>query len=196
MVEVARRRAAELGLANVEHRVMDAERLEVADDSVDGVLCRWALMLMADPGAALREARRVLRPGGRLAFAVWRGPEQNPWVSLAGRVLVARGHVPPPDPEAPSMFSLASDERVRSLLDAAGFPDVRLEDVPIVLRSRDVDDYVATARDTGGAFDTAFAEASEEEQAAIKRELAEAFAPFRANGGYELPGLALVGLAR
>src|ERR1044072_8381346 len=47
MVEGARRRAAELGIGNVEHRVMDAERMDLADDSVDGVLCRFAFMLMA-----------------------------------------------------------------------------------------------------------------------------------------------------
>jgi ubiquinone/menaquinone biosynthesis C-methylase UbiE len=68
MVEAARRRAAQLGLNNVEFRVMDAEHMDLEDDSVDGVLCRWGFMLMADPVAALRETRRVLRDGGRVAF--------------------------------------------------------------------------------------------------------------------------------
>ncbi len=95
MVDVARRRADELGLRNVEHRVLDAERIELEDDSVDGVLCRWGYMLMPNLAAALSETRRVLRPGGRLALAVWSGPERNPWVSLAGRMLVERGHVTP-----------------------------------------------------------------------------------------------------
>ena len=94
MVEVARRRAEALGVTNVEHRVMDAERLELEDDSVDGVLCRFGYMLMPDPEAAFDETRRVLRPGGRLALAVWRSPERNPWISLAGRVLVERGLLP------------------------------------------------------------------------------------------------------
>jgi SAM-dependent methyltransferase len=195
MVEVGRRRAAELELTNVEHCRMDAERLELEDDSVDGVICRWGYMLMADPAAALAETRRVLRPTGRLVFAVWRGPEQNPWVSLAGRVLVQRGHVPPPDPDAPSMFALASDERVRSLLAVAGFTQVQIDDVPVLFVSSDIDEYVATARDTGGAFSTAWADASEAEREAIKDELAQAVAPFEVDGGYELPGLALVAVA-
>jgi SAM-dependent methyltransferase len=195
MVEVGRRRAAELGLTNVEHVQMDAERLELADDSVDGVVCRFAYMLMADPAAALAETRRVLRPDGRVVLAVWRGPEQNPWVAIAGRVLVGRGLVPPPDPEAPSMFALASDDRLRSLLAAAGFTDVRIEDVPIVLVSGDVDEYVATARDTGGGFAKGWAEASEEVRDAMKEQLAVAFHPFKGDGGYELPGLALVAVA-
>ncbi len=121
MVDVARRRADELGLRNVEHRVLDAERIELEDDSVDGVLCRWGYMLMPDPAAALSETRRVLRPGGRLALAVWSGPERNPWVSLAGRMLVERGHVTPSDPGGPGMFTMASEERTQGLLVDAGF---------------------------------------------------------------------------
>jgi ubiquinone/menaquinone biosynthesis C-methylase UbiE len=65
MVEVARRRAEELGLANVEPRVLDAERMDLDDSSVDGIVCRFGYMLMADPAAALAESRRVLREGGR-----------------------------------------------------------------------------------------------------------------------------------
>jgi ubiquinone/menaquinone biosynthesis C-methylase UbiE len=71
MVEVARRRGRELGLTNVDYRVLDAERMDLEDASVDGVLCRWGYMLMADPAAALRETRRVLQRGGRLVFSVW-----------------------------------------------------------------------------------------------------------------------------
>jgi SAM-dependent methyltransferase len=196
MVEVARRRGVELGLTNVDHRQMDAERLELEDDSIDGVICRFAYMLMADPAAALAETRRVLRPGGRLVLAVWRGPEENPWVSIAGRVLAGRGLAPPPDPGAPGMFTMAADERVHSLLDAAGFSEIRTEDVPVPFVAGDVDDYVATARDTGGMFARAWGAASEEERAAVKDELTLAFAPFAADGRYELPGLALVAVAR
>ena len=69
MVAAARRASERLGLANVEHREMDAERMDLDDDSVDGVLCRWGYMLMADPATALAETRRVLRPA-RAAVAV------------------------------------------------------------------------------------------------------------------------------
>ncbi|MGI9316535.1 MAG: class I SAM-dependent methyltransferase, partial [bacterium] len=75
MVDGARRRADELGITNAEFRVMDAENMDLYTESVDGVLCRWGYMLMSDPGAAFKETRRVLRPGGRLCFSVFAGPE-------------------------------------------------------------------------------------------------------------------------
>jgi SAM-dependent methyltransferase len=150
---------------------------------------------MADTAAALAETRRVLRPGGRLVLAVWRGPEKNPWVAIAGRVFVARGLAPPNDPEAPGMFTMAADERVQSLLGAAGFTEIRIDDVPIVFVADDVPDYVSSARETGGVFARAWEAASEDERVAIEEELAGAFVPYEADGGYELPGLALVAVA-
>ena len=194
MVDVARRRAAELGLGNVEHRVLDAEELDLSDDSVDGVICRFGYMLMADPARALAETRRVLRPGGRLVFAAWREGERNPWVATAGRMFVARGLVPPPEPGAPGMFAMASDERIRQLLAGAGFTPRRIEDIPVRFVSESLDDYIAGARETGGLFATVWNEASEELRREMAAELAEAFAPYAVDRGYELPGVA-VGVA-
>ena len=195
MVEVARRRSEAVGVTNVEHRVMDAERIELEDGSVDGVLCRFGYMLMPDPAAALAETRRVLRRGGRLALAVWRGAEQNPWVSIAGRLLVERGLFPPPEPGAPGMFSLGDDERLRGLLEGAGFAIERLEDVEAHFRYSDVDDYIATARETGGQFAKAWDGASEEQRAEMTGELEERFEPFRVEDGYAFTGVALCALA-
>ena len=115
MVDVASRRAEELGLDNVECRVLDAERLDLPDGSVDAVLCRWGYMLMADAAAALRETRRVLRADGRVSCAVFAGPEQNPWAALPLRVLQQRGHIPPPEADAPGILALADWDRLRGL---------------------------------------------------------------------------------
>jgi len=195
MVAVARRRCAELGRRNVDHRVMDAERIELDTNSVDGVLCRFGYMLMSDPAAALSETRRVLRPGGRLALAVWGPPERNPWAAVGGGLLVERGHMPPPEPGAPGVFSMASEERTRALLGGAGFTTVRTEDVPVRFAFRDVDDYVSFITDTAGPFAMVIRGLSADEREAIEAQLGEAFAPFVSDGGYELPGVTLNAVA-
>src|SRR6476659_6513235 len=108
---------------------MEAEWIDLPTASVDCVLCRWGYMLLADPEAALRETRRVLRPEGRLAFAAWDGPEHNAWQTVFSAVLVERGFQEPPDPDAPSMFSFAAAGRIDELLAAAGFQEWRVDAV-------------------------------------------------------------------
>jgi ubiquinone/menaquinone biosynthesis C-methylase UbiE len=196
MVDVARRRGAELGLANVDYRVMDAERIELGDDSVDGVLCRFGYMLMADPAAALAETRRVLRDGGRLALTVWSAPESNPWATILFGLLVDGGHMPPPEPDAPSPFTMAVEGDTRALLDLAGFGAIRTEEVAVRFRFRDIDEYMAFALDTGGAATPVLRGMAADEREALKAQLAAAFAPFTSDEGLALPALALAAAAR
>jgi SAM-dependent methyltransferase len=131
MVEQERRFVAEAGLANIEHQVVDAERMDFEAASVDGVVCRYGYMLMADPAAALSETRRVLREGGRLAFAVWGAPDRNLWAFIPGFALVEAGHLPPPEPDAPGIFAMADPERIRSLVTGAGFAHPELQEVTV-----------------------------------------------------------------
>ena len=195
MVGVARRRGAELGLGNVDHRLMDAERIELDADSVDGVLCRFGYMLMPDPAAAFAETRRVLRPGGRLALAVWGAPERNPWATIGFGLLIERGFLPPPGPSDPGPFALAAEERMRALLEGAGFTAVRTEEVPVRFTFRDLDDYEAFTTDTGGPAALVLRGLAEEQLKALKAQLRVAFSPFAVDGGYELPGVALCAVA-
>jgi SAM-dependent methyltransferase len=196
MVAAAERRSAELGLANVEHRVVDAEQIPLEDASVDGVLCRWGYMLMPDPEAAFAETRRVLRPGGRLAFAVWAEGERNPWATLIRRQLVGRGHVPPPDPAEPGMFFLADRDRLRTLVRDAGFGSLDLEDVELASAHGTFDDYWAVTLDmsayTAGTLQGLPEDEQQDLRAAVERD-AEAF---RSDDGLVLPGVSIVGLAR
>src|SRR2546423_3163306 len=132
MVEAARRGAEARGLGNVEFRVMDAQRMGLPDEAVDAVLSRFGLMLMPDPARALSEGNRVLKPGGRLAFAVWGPPDRNPWIVLIGMTLTQLGHQPPGDPFAPGgMFSIAPSGIAHELMEGAGFAEIRVEEIPV-----------------------------------------------------------------
>ena len=195
MVDVARRYGAELGVENVEFRVTDAEQIDLEDESVDGVLCQSGYMLMADVGAALAETRRVLRSGRRLALSVWGAPERNAWASIGARILIERGHMSPPEPGAPGVFSMADEERTRALLAGARFEEIRTNEVEVRFRFSDVDDYVRWAIDMAGPLSMVIRGLSEGELDEITAQLEVAFAPFSGNSGYTLPGVALCAVA-
>ena len=139
MVDEAHGNGDAMGLRNVEYRQMDAEKMDLDDDSVDGVVCRFGYMLMADPAAALAETRRVLRDGGPLSFGVWGAPDRNPWAAVPGMTLVQRGHMPPPEPGAPGSSPWATPVASAALI-GAGFGEPELEEVAFDFRYADADD--------------------------------------------------------
>jgi ubiquinone/menaquinone biosynthesis C-methylase UbiE len=191
MVEAAERVAREFGITNAEFRVLDAERLEVEDASVDGVLCRFGYMLMGNPAQALRETRRVLRGGGRLAFSVFGEPARNPWMTVARGVMVERGHLPPPDRDEPGLFSLKDPDRIGALLTEAGFAHSEVEEMAIAFRFDDADSLWAYTSELQGPIALAIAKLDDEECQLVRAAIEEGYATFRKNGGYELPGLVL-----
>lgn len=194
MVEASRRRGAELGVKNAEYRVMDAEHIDLPDASVDGVLCRFGYMLMADTGAALAETRRVLRAGGRLALAVWGPVERNPWAAIRSQTLTERGYMQPPEPGAPGPFTMG-EERTRGLLEQAGFRQVRIEEVSIHLPFRDLEAYLGWGTEVSPGFASALARVPEDERASLQAELGERLAAFTTREGYGLPGVVLCAAA-
>jgi ubiquinone/menaquinone biosynthesis C-methylase UbiE len=195
MVDAARRRADELDVSNVEFRTMDAERMDLADASVDGVLCRWGYMLMADPAAALRETRRVLRPGGRVAFSVWGDPASNPWASVPAAALMEHTGAKPPDPLAPGIFAMASEERTRELLDQAGLRPKRVEQVEMEWEFDTPEDHWHYVMDLAGALAMVMRSMPEREQAAVRRLTEQRLEPVVRRPGYNLGGLCLNVLA-
>jgi SAM-dependent methyltransferase len=196
MVAAARRRAEELSVENAEFRTLDAERMDLETDSVDGVLCRWAYMQMIDPAAAFAETRRVLRPGGRLAFSVWAERERNPTLSLAGNVLVELGHTPPPDPQEPSAFFLADPERIRKLVEGAGFAEPEIEEVSFRWRFASRDTYWRYLTETAASASRILRSLSPEAQNTVRKRVHEAARPYYSGEGYDFPAVCLNILAR
>jgi SAM-dependent methyltransferase len=197
MLDGARRRAAELDVGNVEFRVLDAQQIALDDDCVDGVVCRYAYMLMPDPSAAFAETRRVLRRGGRAAFAVWAAMERNPWLAIVGITLGQRGLMPPPPtPAAPGPFSLANPELVEDMLHAAGFAEVRFDEIAVTFAIDGADHYLGLIGDTAGPFGLAIQGLGAADRAAVVSDVDDALRRFAVDGGgYGVPGVALCAVA-
>jgi ubiquinone/menaquinone biosynthesis C-methylase UbiE len=191
MVDVARRFAEARGLANVQHRVLDAERLDLTDNSVDGVVCRFGFMLMADPAAALREARRVLRAGGPLAFAVWSTPERNPWAAIPAITLVQRGHLPPPEPGAPGIFSMGDPSRITELVTSAGFTEPESDEIAFDFRYADFEDIWDALIRLAGPLARAVAVLPDAEREATRAAIEQNVDAYQnADGSYSVPASA------
>ena len=114
--------------------MIGAEWIDLPLASVDAVLCRWGYMLLADPPAALTETRRVLRPNGRVALAVWDSVQHNPWALLPALELIERGLSSPPAQGTPGPFALGDPERVRELLQQAGFAEIDVQSLEVEQR--------------------------------------------------------------
>jgi ubiquinone/menaquinone biosynthesis C-methylase UbiE len=195
MVEAAGRRADELGISNAEFRTLDAERMDLGDGSVDGVLCRWGYMLMADPAAALAETRRVLGEGGRVALSLWGDPARNPWASIPAQALLEQTGAAAPDPLAPGVFAMASEERTRELVGSAGLVAQRVETVEMEWRFESLAEYWHYLVDLKGAIAMVVRSLPEAEQEAVSDEVERRLEPYADGQGYRLPGMCLNVLA-
>jgi SAM-dependent methyltransferase len=195
MVAAAREHAEEVGATNVELRTMQAEWIDLPAASVDGVLCRFGYMLLVDPEAALRETRRVLKPGGRVALAVWDALEHNPWMGVMRQALV-EGGAAPADPDGPGPFSLASPQAVTELLDAAGFDDIEIEPLDLDFAFASVDAWWEHALKTSVTTAEAVDALSPAEHYKLRDLVDAGYAPYvRDDGSLHAPARALVAAA-
>jgi SAM-dependent methyltransferase len=192
MVAAAKREADLRGFNEISHRVLDAERLDLPDGSVDGVVCRFGYMLVDDPVAALAESRRVLRRGGRIALAVWAESTHNPWGTTVGRVLLEHGVIDPPRPDTPGPFRLGAPGSLEGAIERAGLTLVGVDDVPIVWKVPTVSDFWTVTLDLSNVTRTAFAELEPGQRANVQRDAEAALGPYVTSDGVTLPGLARV----
>lgn len=196
MLAVARERAEQLAVDNVEFLRIELEWIDLPTASVDAIVCRWGVMLSTDPAAALHETRRVLRPGGRIAIAVWDEPAANPWATIVGQTMIQLGHAEPPDPNAPGMFALAKPGRLQEMLEAAGFVEVTVEAVEVEREYPGVDAFLEETLDLSLMFSDPYRALDEAGREKVSARMAALAAPYTAvDGSLRLPGRSLVAAA-
>jgi len=175
---------------------MDMQTLDLPDAGFDAVVCRFGYMLVPDPARALQETRRVLRPGGRLAFATWAPAKRNPWATAYGPVLITRGLLEPPAPGEPGQFALGEPELIVSLVRSAGFAQVSVQEVQVEFRFPGWDEYRRVVTSLAAALRQTLEALDDETRDEVDAAARERIERFRSDDGYALPGVALVTSAR
>lgn len=173
MLDIARERAATLGLANVEFMESDAERLDFPDGSFDAVLWRWGLTDLPNPSSALLAIRRMLAANGSFVTAVWdAGPKARPLASVAMTVAREMFDLPSSGGEGPSSSESVEHALARELMHA-GFSDVRTEALALALEFASTGDCIQYLTDVSPVFADLLSGKSPAQQAEYRRRLAE-----------------------
>ena len=141
MVDIAVARAHSHGLSNVHGRRLDLEQIEERDATFDLVYCRDGLQFALDPERAAAEIARVTKPAGRIAVAVWTERGRNPWLGLVLDALSEQLGTPMPPPGIPGPFSLGDATRLAAMFTAAGFTELRSDELEVPLRAPSFDGW-------------------------------------------------------
>ncbi|MEA2454595.1 MAG: hypothetical protein QOI45_857, partial [Thermoleophilaceae bacterium] len=185
-----------LGLGNVSTCVLDLEAIDQPDASYDVVLCREGLMFATDPARALGEIRRVLRPGGRVALAVWGPRARNPWLGVVLDVVTAQIGVPVPPPGIPGPFSLEDADKLAALLAEAGLEDTLVSEVPVPLRVGSFGEWWTRTTALAGPRAKMLEAMPDDAAEALRTRAREAVEPYKTATGLEFPGVTLVAAGR
>lgn len=133
MLRVAKEKAAAMHAKHVVFREADVSALPFAENSMDAVSCRHGFMFFPDMKQAANEMARVLKPGGRIAVAVWAGPEKNYWIDRMIQQIKKHIELPAPRPGAPGMYRCAKPGLIAGLFKTAGLRDIAEREVPVTL---------------------------------------------------------------
>ena len=135
MVAAARRAAERFGATNAQFEVAFADHLPFPDNTFDATVSRFGVMFFPAPPGAIREILRVLKPGGKLALAVWYFAERNPFHTSLSRVIDRYVESPPLAPDAPDAFRFANPGKLLKILREAGVAGARERLLPFTIQA-------------------------------------------------------------
>jgi len=183
----AAREAESRGLTNFHTRVVDGEQLDFADDTFDAVISRVGLIYFPDQLGALTGMRRVLKPGGRVANAVYSTADRNGFFSIPVGIIRERAQLPPPLPGQPGPFSLGGDGVLAGLYAQAGFRNIEVQTVPAPLRMASAAECLRFERESFGALHAMLVSLGSAERESVWAEIERAFEQFDGADGFVGP---------
>lgn len=191
MLRVARRKANQADLDNVEFKEMDAENLEFEDESFDAVTCRFGLMFCPDPVRAISEARRVLKKNRPYVAVTWGDPEKNPSLARVGAIIGQLAPEAAAPPGALGPLSLPDPEKLKELARQAGFEHPEVEPRSLSMEYGSLDEVWNILSEFVPPVVNALSKVDDAKKVQIKEALLEEFGKYRDGGKVKMPALAL-----
>jgi ubiquinone/menaquinone biosynthesis C-methylase UbiE len=187
ILEFAKQLAKKEGLTNIETRVMDGEDLKLVNDSFDAVISRVGLIYFPDQQKALKEMKRVLKKGGRIAAIVYSTPEKNKFFSIPVSVIRRRANLPSPIPGQPGPFSLGTEGVIENALKQAGFINVKSELINSPLNLPSANECIRFEKESFGALHQMMSGLSEAEKKDVWDEIESELKKFETDNGFSGP---------
>ncbi len=192
MLEIARENAAKRGIKNIETKACDVCELPFADNTFDAISCRFGFMFFPDMLLAAKEMFRVLKPGGKIATAVWNVPEKNFWITAIGGTINKNMQLPAPPAEAPGMFRCSKSGLIQDMFEKAGFRNTSEQEVAGKLKTGTTDVYWNLLTEVAAPFVAALSKADDAMREKIKREVYQAVNQKYPDNNVIIDGSALV----
>jgi SAM-dependent methyltransferase len=182
MVETARILAAEQGINNATFERLDAEDLTLDCEPFDAALCGLGLMYVPDPVRALTEMRRLLKPEGRIAAAVWGARAKCGWAEIFP---ITDARVA--SEVCPMFFQLGTADMLAHSFAEAGCIDIRAERLAVTLTYECADDALGAAF-RGGPVALAYHRFDDAIKDAVHSEYLDSIANYKVGETYQIPG--------
>jgi ubiquinone/menaquinone biosynthesis C-methylase UbiE len=193
MVEAARREGHRRGLYNASFEVAFADSLPFPANTFDAVVSRFGVMFFPSPVDSVREWLRVLKPGGRIAMAVWHFAERNPFHYIVSQIVERYVDSPPPAPDSPDAFRFANPGQLQAVLSEAGVASTSERILRFSIgASISVENFWTLRCEMSEKLRTKIAMLSKRQVAELKREVIKALSGYSSDRGISFPAEVLI----